>query len=183
MAFDASGSRGCTTTGGTITYAPVWEDSIPLPGEPMGASTTAPAVSAHRLFVRVNWMLNVYDTDTGSLLWQAQLSPATDTFEDDSSATVAGSIVFVGTAGGELQAYDVAGKRGCATTTGLTTCTPVWSATLSGPATWARPVIVGDALYITSGSGNAESVPAGSGNGTTNSNDTITKFVLAEPSS
>ena len=54
-------------------------------------------------------MLKVYDTDTGGLLWQAQLSPATDTVDEGASATVAGSIVFVGTAGGELQAYDVAG--------------------------------------------------------------------------
>lgn len=130
-------------------------------------------------------MLEVYDTDTGSLLWQAQLSPATDTVDDGASPTVAGSIVFVGTAGGELQAYDVAGARGCATTTGLTTCTPVWSATLPGAATLSRPVVVGDAVYIASGSGNAVSVPsaAGDGDGSTGDNDTITKFVLSDPTS
>jgi outer membrane protein assembly factor BamB len=185
MAFDASGTRGCTTTGGSITCAPVWDDSIPAPGGPGGASTTAPAVSAHRLFVREDWMLEVYDTDTGNLLWQAQLSPATDTVDDGASPTVAGSIVFVGTAGGELQAYDVAGARGCATTTGLTTCTPVWSATLPGAATLSRPVVVGDAVYIASGSGNAVSVPsaAGDGDGSTGDNDTITKFVLSDPTS
>ena len=34
MAFDASGTRGCSTTSGNTTCAPVWEDSIPLPGGP-----------------------------------------------------------------------------------------------------------------------------------------------------
>lgn len=185
LAFDIAGIRGCTTTAGATSCAPVWNDSLYSPNGPQFATMAPPTISNHRLFVRQDYMLKVFSTDTGQLLWQARTSP--DIMDDQSPfsapPSVAGAIVFIGTADGSLQAYDVTGTHGCTQVSGVTTCTPLWSASLGGDASWARPVIAGNSVYVSSGVEAQGPViqPATSGNGSVSDPGTsmVTKFSLS----
>ena len=70
--------------------------------------------------------------------------------------SVAANIVFVGTQDGRLLAFDTTGVDGCSGTPN--TCAPLWSGALSGTTGPSRPVIAGNAVYISSSNGSTSTV-------------------------
>ncbi len=175
LAFDETGGHGCSTADGATTCAPVWDNLVDSSAGSQDASKTPPTISDHRVFVREGQLLKSFSADTGDLLWQARTAPdvvggttiGVPVFAA-ASPSVAGSIVFIGTASAKLQAYDADGVHGCTVSDGVTTCTPLWSADLPGDATASRPVISGDDVYISS------TAPSGSGTPT----GALSKFTL-----
>jgi outer membrane protein assembly factor BamB len=135
QAFDAATGR------------PLWSTTLPdTPG------SNAPATNGSAVFVTTSTgsMLLALDATSGALLWQASLGGGS-LFAG--SPSVANDVVFVGTQDGRLLAFDATGKS-CSTATG---CSPIWSATLSGDTGNSRPVISGDAVYISAANGTAGS--------------------------
>jgi outer membrane protein assembly factor BamB len=151
LAYDPEGHTGCSTVAGTTTCTPLW--TVPLPD---ASTVQAPAISRHRVFVRSGSQLTVLRTDDGARLWSASLGTAYGTAATLGPPSIAADVVFVGTADHRLLAFDATGSAGCSGTPDV--CTPLWSADLSGGAGVSRPIIAGNAVYISSANGSASTV-------------------------
>lgn len=166
-----TGIRSTPSTDGTSVYVTVgtqllafnastgaaeWTATLPEAG-----SGNAPAVAAGRVFVRTAAHVLAFNTTTGSELWRAALStgPApiavspgpilpssTPAPVQLGSPSIANGVVYVGTQGGQLVAFDTAGVSGCNPSTRV--CTPLFSASLGGPTDGSRPIIFNGTVAI-----------------------------------
>ncbi len=107
-----------------------------------GAVSGAPALANGVVYVvSADHLLYALDANTGAKLWSANLGAAATS----SSPVVAGNVLYIGTDGGDLLAFDPSGTQGCSGTPKA--CTPVWSVDLG--AAVGDPVVANGTLYVT----------------------------------
>lgn len=110
---------------------------------PVGSPVSdSPALANGRLYVPTRDALVVLDAGTGTKLWEGPTSDATGRFVEQPA--FAGDVVFVG-GGRSLVAFDAGG---C----GVTTCDPLWTATVAGGVNGA-PAVSGGRIYVGSSGG------------------------------
>lgn len=126
LAFDATGTQGCTIIGGIDECAPLWKGLA-------DTDSASPAVSNGVLYIGGH-SLNAYNAINGAALWQGSgLSQEPGGFLNSSpavaNATVNGSqnpVVYVGSEDGYLYAYDANGIVNCSIIRGNNVCQPLW---------------------------------------------------------
>jgi hypothetical protein len=150
--FDAKGVTGCG--GSPKTCGPLWRTS----GVKNGYAS--PALAKGRLFVASSsGTLGAFDA-TGvegcsgtprvcSPLWKASI-PVTTTVHSSSPA-VANGLVFVGSNGDRLYAFDATGTAGCSGAPKV--CSAVWTGPTTGGAIFSSPIVANGVVYVGSDSG------------------------------
>jgi outer membrane protein assembly factor BamB len=153
LAFDATGSRGCSGT--PKTCSPVW--TAPLPG----SAAASPTVVGGRVFaVSASGgadALSAFDATSGAPLWAATVvDHSTSGMHTRSPATVAAGVVYAGFAGAgdnppeapqaRVLAFDAAGTTNCSGSP--VTCQPLWETrTATDQGEMGMPAVAGGILY------------------------------------
>jgi outer membrane protein assembly factor BamB len=108
-------------------------------------SVDAPAVAAGLVYARTPDTIEAFAAATGARVWSAPLpAPVDEALQGP--ASVAGGLLWVGSQGGHLFAFDAAGINHCSGTPAV--CTPLFDAALSGSTSWSRPIIANGSVYI-----------------------------------
>ncbi len=148
-AFDAAGMSGCS--GSPTVCQPLWTTNLGF------GLSSSPAVAGGIVYDASNSgnIFSAFDAAgvsgcSGSPtvcapLWTAHI----DGGLDYSSPAVASGVVFVGSEGGTLYAFDAAGVLGCSGSP--TECAPLWSARTD--ATRSSPAVAGGFVYVGSSDG------------------------------
>jgi outer membrane protein assembly factor BamB len=148
-AFDAAGSMNCTGVLPAKTCAPLW---IATTNGELGSS---PAIAKGLVYVPTGDTLYAFDaagsvnctggppTKTCSPRWTASLNSG----NYRSSPAVANGVVYVGSAGHELYAFDAGGTKNCVGGPPTKTCVPLWTGT-AGPIGFSSPAIQNGIVFI-----------------------------------
>jgi outer membrane protein assembly factor BamB len=151
-AFDAAGSRNCSTTATGKTCTPLWTATTPsgIGGTPAVANGVVYTVST-------DGMLSAFDAAgsrncsvTGTArtctpLWTS--APGKSGYVTSSSPAVANGVVYFSSTNGGTYGYDAAGSLNCSVSGAAKTCSPLWGAVtrfIGG----GSPAIVNGVLYI-----------------------------------
>jgi outer membrane protein assembly factor BamB len=147
-AFDAAGVSGCS--GSPTVCAPLWMASTGNPGWAISSTAVADGVVYLASF---DSTLLAFDaagvsgcSDSPKVcepLWTANLGGQQGL---SSSPTVAGGVVYIGSADGNLYALDAAGVSGCSGSPKV--CEPLWTAPSGGRIEYSTPAVVGDVVFI-----------------------------------
>jgi hypothetical protein len=151
-AFDAAGSKGCA--GSPVVCVPMWTTT----GLPASAGNTGSPAIANGVIYIANETLYAFDA-AGSAncsgtpkvcapLWTA----ATSDWPTYSAPAVVNGIVYVGSWGSKLYAFDAAGSTNCSTTATAKTCTPLWTAATPS-SIGGTPAVAYGAVYTVSADG------------------------------
>ncbi len=149
-AFDTRGITGCT--GSPKICVPMWTTT----GLGVSASNVgSPAVVGGVVYL-ANGTLMAFDAAGStkctsaprvcSPLWTA----ATSNGSTAPAPAVSGGFVYVASFYSKLTAFDAAGARNCTTTSGQTSCTPLWTAAPPGSVLGTPAVAYGSVLTVTS---------------------------------
>ena len=153
----------------TLSTANVSSLDIAWSAESGGLDGKAPAVVANGVVYVAGWdgTLRAYAARCGAggatcstPLWTANVG---DSVND--APTVVDGVVYVGTEGGKMLAFDAAGVTGCSGDP--TVCTPLWSANVYGSVS-ATPTVTAGTVYLATSGGTLYAFAAGcnSGGGT-----------------
>ncbi len=148
-AFDASGTVNCAGTPKECT--PLW--SGPAPGI-LGAQDSVPAVANGLVYVGArDGNLYAFDANgtTGcsgapkvcTPIWLATTTPGA---EVSSSPSVSNGVLYVGSDGGDLWAYDAAGFTNCSSGSPRV-CGPLWRGEINFSTT-SSPAVANGLVYI-----------------------------------
>jgi outer membrane protein assembly factor BamB len=151
-AYDAAGVSGCS--GSPKVCEPLWTASTGNPGWAISSTAVADGVV---YLASYGSTLLAFDAAGASgcsgspkvcePLWTANLGGEQGL---SSSPTVAGGVVYIGSADGNLYALDAAGASGCSGSPKV--CTPLWTARIGGRIEYSTPAVVGDVVFISNDS-------------------------------
>jgi hypothetical protein len=174
-AFDAAGSTDCT--GSPKVCVPMWTTT----GLPTSAGNVgSPSISDGVLYI-ADGTLFAFDaagsTDCSGTptvcapLWTASTSSG-PTY---GAPSVANGTVFVSSWYGTLYAFGAAGSTNCSTSAGVTTCTPLWTATGLG-SIGGTPAVANGVVYVAPEGGTLDAFDAA---GSTNCSGAVTARTCA----
>jgi outer membrane protein assembly factor BamB len=150
-AFDPAGTKGCSGT--PKVCVPLWTTT----GPPTSTGNTGSPAIANGVLYLADGTLFAFDAAgstncSGSPKACAPLWTAATTNEPTYSApAVANGIVYVGSWGSKLYAFDATGTTNCSGTT-TKTCTPLWTAATPS-SIGGTPAVAGGVVYTVSADG------------------------------
>jgi outer membrane protein assembly factor BamB len=147
--FDANGNTNCS--GVPKLCAPLWTGTAP---EILGGQLSVPAVSNGLVYVGARDG-NLYAFDAAGTtgcsgipkvcapIWFATTAPGAGV---DSSPTISNGVLYVGSDGGDLWAYDAAGNTNC-TAGSPRRCGPLWRGEIDVSVT-SSPAVANGLVYV-----------------------------------
>jgi PQQ-like domain len=151
-AFDAAGTKNCSTGTTPKTCAPLW--IAPTAGNIGGALAVAngivDTIAGGTLYAfdaaapRICPGTAAAKTCSRAPLWTSAAGPDVPT---GPALTVANGLVYVTSANGGVEAYDAAGSQTCSVSGAAKTCTPLWDH-VTGFTAGGSPAIVNGVLFV-----------------------------------
>jgi serine/threonine-protein kinase len=151
-AFDAAGSRNCSTTATGKTCTPLWTaaTSSGIGGTPAVANGVVYTVSADGMLAAFDAAGSKNCSPAGAArtctpLWTSAIGG--NGYLTKSSPAVANGVVYFSSTNGGTYGYDAAGSLNCKVSGAAKTCSPLWGA-VTGFIGGGSPAIVNGVLYI-----------------------------------